>query len=245
MACEMAKSVGEMPESASQSLANVTQSHPMSVSDEKSAPKGSLNSRKVFPKVNQSLEFFKGVKHNNVKPPSEFLQIGVDQWSYTLIGLFMSKTPDFGKKLLSLLRREAIVASDHAAKPGEKASTSVVDICAADAPTEENTCATNTPTEEDKGRAKLREVLNKEKRDTPTKGKTLNAADIIEEVETRGNVASLDDEWDSVAKKKEVQFRDTSKLRSATMEVAQKILKVQGKRKSRTGKGGKPPKLLS
>ncbi|PKI68538.1 hypothetical protein CRG98_011087 [Punica granatum] len=53
--------------------------------------------KKVFPKVNQRLEFFEGVEHSNVKPPSKFLQNGVEQWCYTLVGWFLGKAPDFGR----------------------------------------------------------------------------------------------------------------------------------------------------
>ncbi|PKI76232.1 hypothetical protein CRG98_003343 [Punica granatum] len=70
--------------------------------------KGPLNWRKVFPKVNQSLEFFEGVEHNNVKPPSELLQIGVEQWCHTLVGRFLGKAPEFGKSLLSPITEEEI-----------------------------------------------------------------------------------------------------------------------------------------
>ncbi|XP_031401075.1 uncharacterized protein LOC116211024 [Punica granatum] len=86
-----------MAESAPQSTTNGVQSLPQPTSGEKSAPKGPLNWRKVFPKVNQSLQFFEGVNHSYVKPPSELLQIGVEQWSYSLVGRFLGKAPKFGK----------------------------------------------------------------------------------------------------------------------------------------------------
>ncbi|XP_031387156.1 uncharacterized protein LOC116200448 [Punica granatum] len=86
-----------MAESAPQSVTNGVQSLPQPISGEKLAPKGPLNWRKVFPKVNQNLEYFEGVDHCNVKPPSEILQMGLDQWCYTLVGRFLGKTPEFGK----------------------------------------------------------------------------------------------------------------------------------------------------
>ncbi|PKI44067.1 hypothetical protein CRG98_035529 [Punica granatum] len=82
-----------MAESASQPATNGVQSLPQPISGEKLASKGPLNWRKVFPKVNQSLEFFEGVDYYNVKPPSKLLQIGVEQWCYTLVGRFLGKAP--------------------------------------------------------------------------------------------------------------------------------------------------------
>ncbi|XP_031394470.1 uncharacterized protein LOC116205909 [Punica granatum] len=86
-----------MAESTLQSIAKVAQSLPQAVADEKLTSKGPLNWRKVFPKVNQSLEFFEGVEYCNVKPPTELLQIGVEQWCYTLVGRFLGRAPEFGK----------------------------------------------------------------------------------------------------------------------------------------------------
>ncbi|PKI44287.1 hypothetical protein CRG98_035361 [Punica granatum] len=86
-----------MSNPAPQLSAIAVNSHLNSNSGEKSTPKGPLNWKKVFPKVNQNLEFFEGVEHSNVKPPSEFLQFGVDQWCFTLVRRFLGKAPDFGK----------------------------------------------------------------------------------------------------------------------------------------------------
>ncbi|PKI67302.1 hypothetical protein CRG98_012319 [Punica granatum] len=208
----MAKSAREMPESSSHMLRNVAPSHLMSVSEEKSAAKGPLNWKKVFPKI------------------------GVNQWSNTLIGRFLSKSPEFGK-VISVVNgfwgkqgkggshaEEATVAlTAHEAIPGGKAPAGD-DICVV-ADSYETDCLFG----DENGRARLRENLNKEEMS--------RASDIVDEEETPGSVASLEDEWERVAKEKGARLKDTSKPRSAGVEMSQTTLKVQGTRTSRRGKG--------